>query len=515
MNKLLKQFTIILGLSIALFATGCGDDIDDLVTSIETDRLLSPIDLEARIVNQTGVRLSWKSLKESNNITYNVEVYQNGTEDYTGTPIRTITGITSNEIPYTITGFDGDAAYSVRVQAVSEGVADSKWTGTAFKTDTEQIFQAVDVDNDLEATQVTLRWPAGETATNILVTPGDINYVVTAANIASGAATITGLTGETEYTAVLMNGSKVRGTIKFTTLIDLGDASAIYPEDDIIAILDAAEDGDSFVLFPGEYTLGDYAITKSLSLSGYKSTEKPIIYGRFTFGADISILELKTLIMDGQNTMINPFEASAACTVGSLTVTGSEFRDYTRAVIYNNSAANFGDITISDCIFTNFPGDGGDGIDFRGGSLNSFTVENTTFDTGFRAFVRMQVACNMAFRNCTFYRVASFNNSNNSGLFRISGGTLEVSKCLFVETGVEGTEYGNWCKNANNMGATPTYSQNYYYNCYNLWAGLYTNPASCSATEANPGFKDAENGDFTLSNEDLIYNKIGDPRWIP
>ena len=34
-----------------------------------------------------------------------------------------------------------------------------------------------------------------------------------------------------------------------------------------------------------------------------------------------------------------------------------------------------------------------------------------------------------------------------------------------------------------------------------------------SATTLNPGFKDAAGGDFTLSDEDLIYNQVGDPRW--
>lgn len=508
---------------MAVFGASCGDDIDDLVETLDTDRLFSPVDLGARVVNQTGVSLSWKEVKSAD--TYNVEVYANGNEDYTGTPLRTVTGIYFTELPCVITGLEGDENYSVRVQAIGKDIADSKWTSATFKTDTENMFPKEIAEDDLGPTSVTLRWTAGEVATKITLTPeikkdADpvptvVEYTVTAADIAAGAATITGLIGETEYTAVMVNGSKERGRVKFETEIDLGGATAVYPEDNLKEVLDAAAEGDAFVLFPGEYELGEYDLTKSLKLSGYKINEKSIIRGRFKLGKDVAFLELKNLTMDGQNTIINIFEASAACTVGSITITGCDFIDYTRAIIYNNSGANFGDILISNCTFTNFPGDGGDGIDFRGGSLKSFIVENSTFNTGFRAFVRMQVACQMAFRNCTFYRVSNFNNSNNSGLFRITGGTLEVSKCLFVETGVEGTEYGNWCKSAGNMGATPTYSQNYYYNCYNLWAGLYTTPASCSATEANPGFKDAANGDFTLSHEDLIYYRIGDTRWIP
>lgn len=529
MNKLLRQFTyIILGLSVAIFATSCGDDIDDEVTTIETDRLFSPVDFKVITVNQTGLEMEWKAVKNATpSTTYTIEVYLNNNGTHGETPIKSVSGLAVTK--YTITGFDGQTAYLARIQATGgEGLADSKWVYKSITTDKEQILQAVNDEDEeqLTGTSVTLYWIPGEAATNIIlvptidpekeyeVVPTEVNYTVTAADVAAGSATITGLIGETKYTATLMNGTKERGSRPFTTRVDIGDAIRIdiSKGDDIIAILDAAEDGDKFIVFKGDYALGDYAITKSISISGY--SEKPVIQGRFMLGTDITSLELKGLVMDGQTTTINIFEASAAATIGNITITNCDFRDYARAIIYNNSSAKFGDISISNCTFTNFPGDGGDGIDFRGGSLKSFIVENSTFNSGYRAFVRMQVACEMAFRNCTFYRVASFNNSNNSGLFRIGGGTLEVSKCLFVETGVEGTTYGNWCKNEGNMKATPTYSQNYYYNCHNLWAGLYTSPSQCSATEADPQFKDPAKGDFTVGNNTLKAYGIGDPRWL-
>jgi hypothetical protein len=84
-----------------------------------------------------------------------------------------------------------------------------------------------------------------------------------------------------------------------------------------------------------------------------------------------------------------------------------------------------------------------------------------------------------------------------------------------VQTGVANptnASSGNWCKNATNMKATPSYSKNVYYNCGNLWVGLYTNPSDCSATEVNPNFKDAASNDFTVQNVDVT---AGDPRWLP
>ena len=107
-------------------------------------------------------------------------------------------------------------------------------------------------------------------------------------------------------------------------------------------------------------------------------------------------------------------------------------------------------------------------------------------------------------------------NSNNSGLFRTTqnGCSLVVKKCLFYGTGVESNQTGNigvWART--DIKGSEEYADNYYYNCFNLWGAKYADNHSNVATEANPGFKDPENGDYTLSNEDLIFHQIGDPRW--
>lgn len=514
MNKL-KNIFYILGLSIMIILPSCSEP-DDEITSIDYDRLFSPTELTAKIVNKTGIRLTWNENKQAES--YNIEVFANGDLNFEGTPVLSLSDIT--EIPYIIEGLEGETSYSIRVQCVSSSIASSKWASVAIETEAEQIFSSI-AEDDLKATEVTLRWPAGQTATEIVITPGDITHTVTASEIAEGAATITGLTGETEYTAKLMNGTKTRGTLTFTTLVDLGDATGVYPEDDLRAILDAAADGDSFVLFPGEYILGDYTITKAISIAGYKPSDKPVVYGRFLNGSTLSSFTLKSLILDGtpkidgESKKTHVFEVIAGCNLQSLEISGCEIKNYTRGLLYNNaSGTTLGSVTISDCIVTNIDGDGGDGIDVRTGSLASLTVENSTFNTGFRSFLRVQTTSNIVIRNCTFYQLCMIDSSNNTGLFRSSsGGTFSVSDCLFVATGKanpSNASVGNWCKSGN-MKATATYSKNYYYNCNNLWVGQYTSPSACDATEADPQFKDAGNGDFTVQNIDVT---AGDPRWL-
>jgi len=515
MKKLFKYTTLIGILLLTGFVAISCDDVDDIVNP-DFDRLFSPIDLKGTISNKTGVRVTWTETNGAE--AYILEVIKGA--DESGEKVGSYT-ITPDEIPYTVTGLEGETDYTIRVKATTnQGKDDSKWSVITVTTGSEQIFYSVS-DDDLKATEVTLRWPAGETATQIILTPGDITHAVTSADITAGAATISGLSSETKYTAKLMNGSKTRGTIEFTTKIDLGDAIAIYPEDDIIAKLDAAEEGDSFVLFPGEYALGDYALTKSITIAGYLSSDKPVIYGRFTCGATINSFTLKTVIMDGEAEgeaqKTNVFEVASGCNLNSLSITDSELRNYQRTLIYNNtSGTSLGDILISNCIISGFGNSGGDGIDIRTGAMSSLTVENSTFNGGFRAFLRVQVTSNVVFKNCTFYKICAIDDSNNSGLFRSStGGTFEVSKCLFVETGVDSptnVQSGNWCRNSGNMKATATYSNNVYYSCYNLWVGLYTDPSACNAKELNPQFKDAANSDFTVQNPDV---EVGDPRWLP
>jgi hypothetical protein len=194
MNKLIKRFIYIVSISVAIIAAGCTDDIDPEITSLEVSRLFSPVDLQARIVSQTSVRLEWKEVKKAQH--YNIEVHQNATENYTGTPFKTVTGILYDQLPYIIPGFAGETTYSVRVQAVGEGISDSKWTSTTFTTNAEQILFPVNPE-EITATGVTIRWPAGETATTITFTPGDITHTVTAGEIAAGVAVITGLASET------------------------------------------------------------------------------------------------------------------------------------------------------------------------------------------------------------------------------------------------------------------------------------------------------------------------------
>ena len=96
-----------------------------------------------------------------------------------------------------------------------------------------------------------------------------------------------------------MNGEKTRGTVTFKTLIDFGDATVVQEGDNLVDILDNAAENAAIVLVSGTFDLGEYALTKSVNISGYKSSDKPTINGRFTVGAPTISMSLTNLIVDG------------------------------------------------------------------------------------------------------------------------------------------------------------------------------------------------------------------------
>jgi hypothetical protein len=63
----------------------------------------------------------------------------------------------------------------------------------------------------------------------------------------------------------------------------------------------------------------------------------------------------------------------------------------------------------------------------------------------------------------------------------------------------------------------PACAYNNYFNAdgYFTVNGTVLIDNSSNYTTEDPGYADAANGDFTISNQTLIDNQVGDPRWLP
>ncbi len=517
MKTFIKQITIVWSIVAIAFFAGCSDDIDPLVTSLDTDRLFSPINFSVKITNKTSATLSWTAVNGAQN--YNIEFYANGNQDYSGTPVKTISGITYTQVPYTVSGFDGETAYSARVQAMGSDIDNSKWTSITFKTDAEQIFLPVAQD-DIQATQVTLRWTAGEAATQIVLTPGDIKHDVTSEEIENGAATVTGLTGETTYTAVLMKDTKVRGTVSFTTKIDLGGAIPVYPEDDLTAMITEAVDGDVFAIFPGTYNLQDITVSASIGIKGTDPADKPILKGvilRIKAGAAIT---LKDLVLDGTGAKDNNqtviYDADGS--YGAFKMEDCEIKNYVKGTFYVNTKALIESVTIKGCIYSNIECSGGDFIDFRTGVAKKFEyTNNTAYNSALaRDFFRMDNS------STNFSALTSTINISNNTFNNVSIGTGNrmlyirfVSNEITFDKNIIANTQGYYTNQASTT--IKEMKQNDYWNAPNFTGSTTANAKNDtdpSRTNLDPGFKNASAGDFTVSNETLKEDGIGDPRWL-
>lgn len=495
--------------------TGCKDDLFTEITTLDVPRAFSPTDLEAVVINKTGVRLKWNAV--SNATSYTIEFFENA--DFSGTPAKTVADITFDKVPYIVSGLSGETQYSVRVKAIGTDVDDSKWVTATFTTDAEQIFENVNLET-LTATSVTLNWPAGERASTITLAPGNITHTVTAEEIAAGKAIVTGLTPETTYTAKLINGAKVRGTMAFTTLLDLGGATAVNPGDDLNALVAAASAGDVFALMPGTYNVNaDLVITKSISIRGAKPASKPVVNGLVFKIKGNAGLALKDLVLVGAGATLSNqaiiYDEASDNVYGPLVVQDCDIQNYDKGLMYVNVKARIEAVTFSGNIIKNITGNGGDFIDFRNGIANTFLFENNTVHNSVEArdLFRMDsggstnfagVTSVITIRTNTFYSVSK---ANRFLYIRLASHQIHFTKNLIAET-------NGYYTNQPTTTIT-TMANNNYFNAPNFTASTTTNAKNDTGvfTRLNPEFANASAGDFTISNIDLKSNGIGDPRW--
>ncbi len=511
--------SIVLGLATVALAS-CSDVADE-ITSIVYNRNFSPTSVEAKVRNRTNIELSWNLGDGVTN--YNVEVYANDSLTFAGSPVKSFS-VSPDEVPVLIKGLEGETQYSFRVQATDGNSSrDSKWSSAYAKTEAEQIFKNV-AEEDIKGSSVTLRWTAGEKAATIELTPGDIVYNVTDDDIAAGAATITGLTPETEYKALLKSATgKTRGTITFKTGIDLAETDILVKAGaDIAAAIKDAPEGYRLVVEPGEYGIatdeaafgGSITISKQLTIKGLRQNEHPVIKGRFKIEAPLTIDQCT---LDGKGTDGGQcFDFTAEGEVESLTVTNSEVKNYTKGFFYINKAVLVNTITIDGNIISNIECDGGDLFDCRKGGYNKFDLKNNTIYNSAkgRDFVRMDDASGsisatpvITIDHNTI--VGACNDAGKRILYvRFKGNSINFTNNIVASSA------GNFSNQKNT--AEPTFSNNIYFEA----DGFVTSGANANALFVDgegaildPQFKDAANGDFTIGNDNVKDKKAGDPRW--
>ncbi|WP_037348897.1 DUF5123 domain-containing protein [Sediminibacter sp. Hel_I_10] len=495
--------------------TNC-DSPEELINELQIDREFAPVDLSVQIRTQTTLEFDWQTEDEID--LYLLEI----SEDPEFNTLTTSLSVNASDLPIQVE-LEGETIYYARVKTVStRGLNDSTYAYISAETLTEQIFFPIQPE-DLLATQVTLTWLPNSNVTQIVISPGDIVRDLTQEEIAAGSATITGLTGETDYTAQILNNANIRGVLFFTTGIDIGTGTLVTPSDDLFQMVADAAPGDVLVLESGDYTsqTGTLVIDKSLTLRGLLSFEKPLLKLSISIVAgatDVSLIDLD-LTGDADLELTDMVRYSGADNYNSLLVSGCNVHDYGRSFIAGNETdAVVQTITVENSIVTNVLTSGGDFFDFRNSDVLNVNFTTSTFNNCApgRDFFRIDASgttnglatCNILLENCTLYACS---NSSSRRLFyvRFDANDITSRNNLITDTEIEG--YSDNSATDESI----TFQNNNYFNAPTLYdSSVARYDDSTSFTTLDPGYTDVANGDFSVANQSLIDDNVGDPRWL-
>lgn len=520
-------------LALAAMATTSCSDPDDEIKSLEFGRNFSPLGIEAKNVKETTADINWNSSYGATS--YNLEVYADDSLTFAGTPEKVITDITS--MPYTVEGLQFDTQYSVRVQAVTEGddSRTSTWNGVYFRTSAKQFLKNPKEDDILDRS-VVLTWEVEDGYDVTTIKIGDITHEITAEERAAGKATISGLNPETEYTAYLYYNGKQCGNRKFTTIADLEGATIVTPEDNLRSLLENAEEGQVFALQGGTYRLSNEdgevisaKISKSITIKGIRSTNRPVIYGRIQLDEPLSLLVSQTVWNMTENNSTDQFinfkgeGVYPSVVIENTEVIGAEGQ---KGFFYLNVTATVNEFTVNNCVVHDIECSGGDLFDSRKGYIAKLSLTNSTFYECAKArdFIRYDDASGsfsgvadpeVVVDHCTLYNVGA-----TEANYRLIYVRFANNHVTFTNNIVEGTNYKRGFTNQKSTDPEPTLQNNYYFNTVNLVSAGASADASITWFDENgtvlsdSPFKNASGGDFTLDVDSKAYaGAAGDPRW--
>lgn len=293
------------------------------------------------------------------------------------------------------------------------------------------------------------------------------------------------------------------------------------------SILANAADGEQFVLMPGTYqipsadddgTTSSAVLKTNVSIEGMYPTAKPVIQGRFEINGAKSV-EITNVILDGSqnNSADQTFNfKEAASDLQKLVVKDSEIKNYAKGLYYINVAAQIKEITFNGCDIHDITCDGGDFLDCRKGYIEALNLKNCTFYNSCtnREFIRYDKG------KLNDQTVITVDHCTLNGISNASGKRL-----LYVRNGCSNIGWTNnivtntvavWSNQASTT--VPDFKNNVYYACPNLNNEVLGPPIvnafkDGTAKEADPKYKDAANGDFTIGDESVAKLEVGAEKW--
>ena len=285
--------------------------------------------------------------------------------------------------------------------------------------------------------------------------------------------------------------------------------------DELLAAIAAGK--DAVTLAAGEYKLGgDLTVSAPLALKGQDGA---VVYGGFKLSGEVGKFSTENLTVIGSD----PENKSdiflnldnTGVSADEILIKNTVIDGFAKSVIYASNTAdvfNFGDIVFDGILVRNH-GTGQGVLDLRNGKYNSFTLRNSTVSGG-RDFLRIDAPCTIYSVYCNYNTLNNLNaNANAGGVFcvRATPSIYEVTYNIVanVETSISGRA----------AAMKPKMKKNVW---FNIGETFYTGCIDAELAADGGGvvlsadpFKDAANGDFTLTNAVVMSLGAGDPRWNP
>ena len=319
-----------------------------------------------------------------------------------------------------------------------------------------------------------------------------------------------------------------------------GDEFIVDSVEDLLNAIAAGKDFITLKYSDTPYAIGAQTLTAPIHLKGQVSDGKLTpVTASFTLSGEIGgsvVLSQLEFVGDGTSVLIDDKTADAAPVADTVAIYDSYLHG-TKA-LYDNSgkAASNVQYVIFKGNLIKDSSDGADYIDMRAGAHHNFVFENNTVANSCRTFVRTDAGHEMntaVIRNNTFYKVATNSSSkDNNGILHIrsaaGSGLYEYrveNNFFYSILFTVAPEHANgFPKFKSGGGLVPNIIRNnYFFNCedreewadYSFWKNLGKEEATAQGGAILPAdpCKDAEAGDFTLTNAVMMNAGVGDPRW--
>ena len=312
--------------------------------------------------------------------------------------------------------------------------------------------------------------------------------------------------------------------------------------EDLLSAIDAGKDFITLKYSDTPYEIGKVTLNAPLHLKGQtEGGKKTAVNASFTLSGEIggsvvlSNLDI-TSTDSGSAVSVLIDDKTNAPVADTVAIYDSNLHG-TKA-LYDNSGkatSNVQYVIFKGNLITD-SSDGADYIDMRAGAHHNFVFENNTVANSCRTFVRTDAGHEMntaLIKNNTFYKVATNSSSkDNNGILHIRSAagsglySYVVENNFFYSILIDPdnlpSHANGFPKFKSGSGLVPsTIRNNYFFNCeetladYSFWKNLSKEEATAEGGAILPSdpCKDAESGDFTLTNAVMMNAGVGDPRW--